>query len=135
APQAEAPAAPSAPASWGSGPSASREIPKASSLAGSGSTVDDLRRVRSSPVVRKIAEEHHVDISRLAGTGVSGRVTKKDILGALESGGAVPAARAAGASAAPAMAASSPAPAPRTAAPAPVYAPGQRMSVVPMTAM
>jgi len=134
APQAEAPAAPSAPASWGPGPSASREIPKASSLAGSGSTVDDLRRVRSSPVVRKIAQEHHVDISRLAGTGVSGRVTKKDILAAIE-GGAATAARAAGApdrSASPAPAAAA---ASRSSAPAPVYAPGQRSSIVPMTAM
>ena len=133
APQAEAPAAPSAPASWGSGPSASREIPKASSLAGSGSTVDDLRRVRSSPVVRKIAQEHHVDISRLSGTGVSGRVTKKDILAAIE-GGAAPAARAGGAPDRPAPAAAAAA-APRSSAPAPVYAPGQRSSVVPMTAM
>src|SRR6185503_15752392 len=121
APQAEAPAAPSAPASWGSGPSASREIPKASSLAGSGSTVDELRRVRSSPVVRKIAQEHQVDISRLSGTGVSGRVTKKDILAAIE-GGAAPAARAGGPPDRPAPAAAAAA-APRSSAPAPVYAP------------
>ena len=126
--QAEATAAPSAPASWAPGPSAAGEIPRASSLAASGATVDDLRRVRSSPVVRKIAQEHHVDISRLTGTGVSGRVTKKDILAAIEGG---PAPRGASADApAPAAAA-----APRSAAPAPVYAPGQRSSIVPMTAM
>ena len=39
----------------------------------------DLRRVRSSPLVRKIAKTHGIDISRLNGTGISGRVTKKDI--------------------------------------------------------
>ena len=127
-PQAEAPAAQSVPASWAPGPSAAGEIPRASSLAGSGATVDELRRVRSSPVVRKIAQEHHVDISRLTGTGVSGRVTKKDILAAIE-GGSAPRGASTGA---PAPA---PAAAPRSAAPSPVYAPGQRSSIVPMTAM
>ena len=102
------------------------EIPRAASLIGSGATVEDLRRVRSSPVVRKIAQEHNVDISRIRGTGLSGRVTKKDILEALE-GDAAPA------SAAPARsAAATPA---RAAAPAPVYAPGERVSVVPMSPM
>ncbi len=40
---------------------------------------DRLRR-RSSPLVRKIAKDHHVDISRIRGTGIAGRVTKRDIL-------------------------------------------------------
>ncbi len=35
---------------------------------------------RSSPLVRKIAKEHNVDISQMRGTGVAGRVTKNDIL-------------------------------------------------------
>ncbi len=39
-----------------------------------------LRRQKSSPLVRRIAKEHGVDISRLLGSGVSGRVTKHDIL-------------------------------------------------------
>ena len=34
----------------------------------------------SSPVVRKIAQEHHVDFSQIHGTGAGGRVTKRDIL-------------------------------------------------------
>jgi 2-oxoglutarate dehydrogenase E2 component (dihydrolipoamide succinyltransferase) len=51
-------------------------------------TIDDLRRTRSSPLVRKIAKEHNVDIRSLNGTGISGRVTKKDILDFIESGGA-----------------------------------------------
>ena len=36
---------------------------------------------RSSPLVRKIAKEHNVDISQIHGTGIAGRVTKDDILG------------------------------------------------------
>ncbi|MFL6018797.1 MAG: biotin/lipoyl-containing protein, partial [Gaiellaceae bacterium] len=40
-----------------------------------------------SPVVAKIAAEHGVDPSRVPGTGRGGRVTKKDILGFIESGG------------------------------------------------
>jgi pyruvate dehydrogenase E2 component (dihydrolipoamide acetyltransferase) len=49
-------------------------------------TAEELRRTRSSPLVRKIAAEHNVDISRLEGTGASGRVTKNDILSYIESG-------------------------------------------------
>jgi len=44
-------------------------------------TTEDLIRQRSSPLVRKIAKEHNVDISQLRGTGIAGRVTKDDILG------------------------------------------------------
>jgi pyruvate dehydrogenase E2 component (dihydrolipoyllysine-residue acetyltransferase) len=47
-------------------------------------TREDLRRRKSSPLVRKIAREHNIDIASLSGSGVSGRVTKDDILGAIE---------------------------------------------------
>jgi 2-oxoglutarate dehydrogenase E2 component (dihydrolipoamide succinyltransferase) len=59
-----------------------------SSTAGNGgsATAEELRRTKSSPLVRKIAEEHGVDIARLEGTGLSGRVTKNDILSFIESG-------------------------------------------------
>jgi len=50
------------------------------------STAEELRRTKSSPLVRKIAQEHGVDISQLEGTGLSGRVTKNDILSFIESG-------------------------------------------------
>jgi pyruvate dehydrogenase E2 component (dihydrolipoamide acetyltransferase) len=46
---------------------------------GSASTEDAIRQ-RSSPLVRKIAKEHNVDIARLTGSGIAGRVTKDDIL-------------------------------------------------------
>ena len=42
------------------------------------------RPQRSSPLVRRIAKEHGVDIGRISGTGAGGRVTKHDILGHLE---------------------------------------------------
>jgi pyruvate dehydrogenase E2 component (dihydrolipoamide acetyltransferase) len=41
--------------------------------------VDRIRQ-RSSPLVRKIAKDHQVDISQIPGTGIAGRVTKGDIL-------------------------------------------------------
>jgi pyruvate dehydrogenase E2 component (dihydrolipoamide acetyltransferase) len=44
------------------------------------SPVEDVIRQRSSPLVRRIAKEHNVDISQLRGTGLAGRVTKDDIL-------------------------------------------------------
>jgi len=43
-------------------------------------STEDLIRQRSSPLVRKIAKEHNVDISQIHGTGIAGRVTKDDIL-------------------------------------------------------
>src|SRR6266700_3124069 len=43
-------------------------------------SAQELRRSKSSPLVRKIAEEHGIDLKQLEGTGMSGRVTKNDIL-------------------------------------------------------
>ena len=53
-----------------------------------------LRLTRSSPVVRRLAEEHDVDIQEIPGTGIGGRVTKKDIEGYIEEREAAPAAAA-----------------------------------------
>jgi 2-oxoglutarate dehydrogenase E2 component (dihydrolipoamide succinyltransferase) len=53
-------------------------------------SIEELRKTKSSPLVRKIAQEHGVDISKLEGTGLSGRVTKNDILSYIESSGARP---------------------------------------------
>ena len=118
--------APAPPATYAAPAGGAGNVPRAASLIGQGATVEDLRRVRSSPVVRKIAQEHSIDISRLQGTGVSGRVTKRDILEAIEGGGARAAAPAPGGATAPAV---------RAATPAPVFAPGERVTVVPMSAM
>jgi len=83
---------------------------------GSVATADELRRTKSSPLVRKIAQEHGVDISQLEGTGLSGRVTKNDILSFIESG--------------PAPAPAAPQPQ-RAAAPAPAPAPMQEPAAPP----
>ncbi len=62
----------------------------AAATAGNGNaTVDELRRQRSSPLVRKIAAEHGIDITRIPGSGISGRVTKHDILSFIETGAAL----------------------------------------------
>ncbi len=51
-----------------------------------GNSFEDRVRTRSSPLVRKIAAEHGVDIAAMQGSGIAGRVTKKDILGYIEAG-------------------------------------------------
>ena len=91
-------------------------------------TLEDVRRQRSSHV-RKIAKEHGVDFTQLDGTGIAGRVTKKDILSAIESGSAfAPAATAA----APADQAAPAAPQPTVAKP---FAPGENVRVEKMGVM
>jgi len=50
-------------------------------------TADELRRSRSTPLVRRIAAEHGIsDLTRVPGSGLSGRVTKKDIMAFIEAG-------------------------------------------------
>jgi 2-oxoglutarate dehydrogenase E2 component (dihydrolipoamide succinyltransferase) len=86
-------------------------------------TADDLRRQKSSPLVRKIAREHNVEIAQIPGTGLGGRVTKNDILGYI--GGAP----------APAQTPTAPPAAPAPATHAPVFKPGENVEVVPMSVM
>jgi len=84
APPAPAPAPPTpAPALPAPAPVASAPPPAPD---GAVASAEELRRTKSSPLVRKIAQEHGVDISKLEGTGLSGRVTKNDILSFIESG-------------------------------------------------
>jgi len=61
-----------------------------------GNSLQERLRARSSPLVRKIAAEHGIEIAAMPGSGVAGRVTKKDILSFIESGGTAAAASAAG---------------------------------------
>lgn len=67
------------------------EIPqvKAASANGGDQSLESLRQTKSSPLVRNIAKEHGIDISRISGTGVSGRVTKNDILNFIDTGAAL----------------------------------------------
>jgi 2-oxoglutarate dehydrogenase E2 component (dihydrolipoamide succinyltransferase) len=90
-------------------------------------TAEELRRTRSSPLVRKIAAEHGIDIARLEGTGASGRVTKNDILSFIESGAPAPQV----APLAPAQALPVPLPSPQ----APHVQPGEGDRVEPMSVM
>src|SRR4051794_17041494 len=49
-------------------------------------STEDAIRERSSPLVRKIAKQHNVDIAHIHGTGIAGRVTKDDILAFIDKG-------------------------------------------------
>jgi pyruvate dehydrogenase E2 component (dihydrolipoamide acetyltransferase) len=113
----------------------------AEELAGSASPAESpeqqherQRRQRSSPVVRRIAREHDVDVAQLSGSGIAGRVTKQDILRHLEERDAHPAAGAAATTALRPGAASRPSTLPEGPS-APVYKPGERVQVVPMSVM
>ncbi len=53
---------------------------------GGGSSFEERVRTRSSPLVRKIAAEHGIEIAAMQGSGVAGRVTKRDIMAFIESG-------------------------------------------------
>jgi len=69
---------------------------------------DNGQKIRSSPLVRKIAKEHNLDLAELEGSGAGGRISKKDILAALETGPAKPPAPVVAAAAAPAVSAAAP---------------------------
>ena len=127
--QAPAAAAPPAPAAKPA-PASAAAVPVAASAGQAPAqpsvkaptTTEELIRQRSSPLVRKIAGEHQIDISQLTGTGIAGRVTKSDILGFIESGGAAKAAGVGRAAAAPAIE-------------RPAFKPGALDEVVPMSVM
>jgi pyruvate dehydrogenase E2 component (dihydrolipoyllysine-residue acetyltransferase) len=112
--QAPAPAAPEKKAPVAAAPSAPAVEAKEASEDEEGD------HARSSPLVRKIARDNNVDLSKVQGTGLGGRITKQDIMSFLERPAAAPAA-------------SSSAPAPsKASAPAPAAIPGD---LVPLTQM
>jgi 2-oxoisovalerate dehydrogenase E2 component (dihydrolipoyl transacylase) len=84
APHPEVPAAP-APAKGATAPAA--PAPSAPSSDNGGAD-----RARLSPAVRKLAAEHGIDAAAIRGSGMGGRVTRDDVLAAVEGGGAAPAA-------------------------------------------
>jgi len=87
-PVAAAQRAPAAPG--GAVPAAAPPVPRPSSPVppkGDGAeTAEQRLRRKSTPLVRKIAAEHQVDIATIPGTGFAGRVTKQDILSVIERG-------------------------------------------------
>jgi pyruvate dehydrogenase E2 component (dihydrolipoamide acetyltransferase) len=106
APPAPLASAPSVPPKGGSRPSEptapSRSVPAAAASAapetravsdatggnGAPESIEERLQRKSTPLVRKMAAEHKVDISAIAGTGLLGRVTKNDILSYIEGGAA-----------------------------------------------
>jgi 2-oxoglutarate dehydrogenase E2 component (dihydrolipoamide succinyltransferase) len=95
-----------APAAMGGATAAAAQAPVASPAA----TDDTPRRSVLSPVVRKLAAEHGVDLSTVPGTGDGGRITRKDLEAVIAAG-------------APSQAPVPPTPAPAPSAPAPAAAP------------
>ena len=83
----EAPPSRSMPAaaSAGSAPD-SRSVSDSTGGNGASESMEERLQRKSTPLVRKMAAEHKVDISAIHGTGISGRVTKNDILGYIEGG-------------------------------------------------
>src|SRR5213592_3063574 len=101
-------------------PPAPRPEPPAPARSGDGGgvqTAEQRLRTKSTPLVRKIAAEHSVDISRIPGSGYAGRVTKQDILSYIEQ--------------APAQQARGPSPQPPGPITHPVSAPGPGCRVEP----
>jgi 2-oxoglutarate dehydrogenase E2 component (dihydrolipoamide succinyltransferase) len=95
-------------------------------------SAEEAERVRSSPLVRKIAAEHGVNLAQVSGTGAGGRVTKEDIeafIAKYPKGAPAPATPAP-AYAAPAAAASV---APPVTSPIPAAAPANKFAGVPGT--
>jgi len=130
---AAASAAAAAPATTSAPTSAPTPALRSDSLPQSGgaSTLEDLRRIKSSPVVRNIAKANGIDISQLSGTGISGRVTKRDIEAFIAGGG-----KTAPASASMSGGGSAPAPFARAPiAPPPAFQPGENVRIEKMGVM
>jgi pyruvate dehydrogenase E2 component (dihydrolipoamide acetyltransferase) len=126
--KASAPAATSAPASTSNAAAA----PDATTAAPAASHGE---RLRSSPLVRKIAKEHQLDLRQVPGTGSSGRITKDDVQQYIDKGGAAKAPVATPAAAASAPATQAPAAPKPGAAPVPAAAGPQPGELVPLTRM
>lgn len=98
---APAPAAAPAAVSPAPAPAAAAKVPApvvaaapvapAAKPAAANGSLEDRLRTKSSPLVRRIAAEHGVEIAGLQGSGIQGRVTKKDLVSFLESGASAPA--------------------------------------------
>jgi pyruvate dehydrogenase E2 component (dihydrolipoamide acetyltransferase) len=103
-----------APAAAAPAPKVSAPAVTAPTTASPAPSASEGERVRSSPLVRKIAKDNNVDLTKVPGTGASGRITKTDIVSHLEQGPKpVSTPPAASTSAAPAPAAKPAAPQPQ----------------------
>lgn len=100
APAASAPAAPAPTPAPGPEPARGKAAPEsppqpapspapaaAEAADGKAETAEERLRQKSTPLVRRIAAEHKVDIGSVPGSGYAGRVTKNDIMSYIEQGG------------------------------------------------
>ncbi|HSZ17805.1 MAG TPA: 2-oxo acid dehydrogenase subunit E2, partial [Terracidiphilus sp.] len=96
-----------------SAPAASASAPAASAAPASGTGTE---RIHSSPLVRRMAKEHGIDLASLEGSGAAGRITKEDIEAVIAAQSAPTSAPATPATSAPAAARTAPPPPPATVA-------------------
>jgi 2-oxoglutarate dehydrogenase E2 component (dihydrolipoamide succinyltransferase) len=130
---------PSAPAADEAPSQPQQEAPAAAAQGdGDGQAGGGPRSHILSPLVRRLAEEHQIDLSQVQGTGTGGRITKSDVMALVQGQGQAPAQAAAEAPAAPPQPPVAPAQAPAapTQAPAPQPgAAGAREEAIPLTRM
>jgi pyruvate dehydrogenase E2 component (dihydrolipoamide acetyltransferase) len=110
-------------------PAAAAQAAPTHANGGGGNSFEERLRTKSSPLVRRMAAEHGVEISALHGSGIAGRVTKRDLVEFLDSGAKAPAILA-GSGATPTTPA-----APRAAAHGPLPEPWPGDVVEPMSKM
>ena len=105
-------AAPSPPPTAAPAPAPAPPAPQPAAPAAAASVPDRGPRSQIlSPLVRKLAKEHDLDLGQIAGTGSGGRITKADVMSVIAAGGtARPTPAATGAAAAPAIEQPMPAP-------------------------
>jgi pyruvate dehydrogenase E2 component (dihydrolipoamide acetyltransferase) len=136
APPAPAPAAPPPAPARAPEPQAAPRPAPVEATGGQVESIEERIRRRSSPLVRKIAQEHAIEVGEVDGTGIHNRVTKNDILSYLENRkvASAPAAAAALEAPFPMVGRAEPAPAPAPApAPRPSISVTERDEVVAMT--
>src|SRR5690242_17000132 len=90
-PKAQAPAPAKAPAAVPAPTPAPRPTPAPVTVAPVAASAPpashDGGRIHSSPLVRRMAKEHGIDLSTIAGTGAGGRISKQDIEAVIAAGG------------------------------------------------
>jgi pyruvate dehydrogenase E2 component (dihydrolipoamide acetyltransferase) len=92
-PRPEQRPAPVPPPSLASAPAPQTPAPEAAvpEEADEETVTSDGKRIRSSPLVRRLARENRIDLGTIHGTGAGGRISKKDVLAAISSAGDRPA--------------------------------------------
>jgi len=112
---------------------AEEEVPAPPAVPAAAQPPTSAAEVRSSPLVRRIAQDNQVDLTQVQGTGLGGRISKKDILAYVEQRRSAAAGRA---TAAPAPSVQPPSASPAAVQPAPAPSTfAGPTQVVPMTPM